>query len=170
MVVKQAPCRVIGYIRCVFNRKFQGGIMRHGCVLLLFLVPGLSAGADIYRCSGEQGEPAFSQRPCGSDSTPVLELRSPPGGPATGLRASEQAWLADRDRAAQARRDRGRNVGSDAGRRAQAVARQAYQCRRKHHDLDTVKAQLRRGYKPAAGERLRRRRRAYEDYLSAFCP
>jgi hypothetical protein len=28
---------------------------------------------------------------------------------------------------------------------------------------------LRRGYKPAEGERLRRRRDDYEEYLRAFC-
>jgi hypothetical protein len=58
--------------------------------------------------------------------------------------------------------------GSAADERA-AVQRQAYRCRHKRRALEAVRAKLRHGYKPASGERLRRSRRAHEDYLSTFC-
>lgn len=128
----------------------------------------------VYRCVGESGEPAFSQRPCSAAAAPVVTLpqRASPTG--SGLRASEKAWLAQRrsgreagGRAASGSRDAARRGrGSDS----QKASEQAYRCRQKRRALDAVKATLRRGYKPAQGEKLRRRRRSHEDYLAAFCP
>ena len=139
------------------------------CIWLPLLLLGAAARADIYRCSGEFGEPSFTQRPCSGDST--VAVREVPAGPApaSGLRPAERAWLERR------RRDSGRGgTGKRKARPTQGSVReraraQAYRCRSKRRALDGVKAKLRRGYKPAGGEKLRRRRRAYEDYLATFC-
>ena len=139
------------------------------CIWLPLLLMGFAARADIYRCSGEFGEPTFSQLPCGGDST-IAVRQAPSGeGPATGLRPSERAWLDRRDRESRRGKVKKRKPRVTQAAAKTAAATQAYRCRSKRRSLDEVKAKLRRGYKPASGERLRRRRRAYEDYLSTFC-
>ena len=127
---------------------------------LLFAASGVSA--DIYQCEGEHGETVFSQIPCGS--TARVSVRSRPSPAASGIREGEAAWLAERQRQRDAKQSR--RVVSRA---APARSRQAEQCTKKRLALSSVNAELRRGYKPAKGEKLRRRRRSYEDYLSAFC-
>lgn len=139
------------------------------CFWLSLFLAGFSARADIYRCGGDFGEPSFSQRPCAAGSTVAVQQISPSATPASGLRPSERAWLEQRNRASR----RG-GVKKSSPRRTQAAAKrvakvQAHRCRSKRRSLDEVKAKLRRGYKAASGEKLRRRRRAYEDYLATFC-
>ena len=124
----------------------------------------------IYRCEGEHGEPSFRQRPCGHDSTVAAPATRTATGGVDGLRASEQAWLEQRERARRRPRGTERRPRSSQEAAVRAARKQAHRCRKKGRALDEVKARLRRGYKPAQGEKLRRRRRAYEDYLATFCP
>jgi hypothetical protein len=127
-----------------------------------FFIP--PAIADVFRCQGEAGEVLYTQHPCDAGT----RLVAAPGvsAVATGVRDSEVAWLKARQK--------GKSPGSTARRgksdgKRQQLARQQYQCQRKRASLSAVNADLRRGYKPAQGEKLRRRRAAYEDYLEAFC-
>lgn len=122
------------------------------------------ANAEVFRCPGDAGEVLYTQHPCDAGTRIVAA----PGVPAvaTGVRASETAWLKARQKGKSAG-PAGRPVKA-AGKRAQ-LAKQQYQCQRKRASLAAVNADLRRGYKPAQGEKLRRRRAAYEDYLGAFC-
>ncbi len=136
-------------------------------MLSVALISGASVAADIYRCSGESGEVLFSQLPCASAGTVLIRESSDVPPSAGGLRASERAWLRERE---QKRTLPRRQSGKTATRSAAAKVKQAYQCRRKRADLEAIGAKMRRGYKPAQGEKLRRRRRAFEDYLAAFCP
>jgi len=138
--------------------------------LLVLLLVGVPAGltADIYRCPGEQGEILYSGRPCGVDAIVVLDQPVAVPGAAAGLRPSEVRWLKARERERAGRRGQEKPRAEATKRRATAD-QQAYRCQRKQHQLDAVRSKLRRGYKPAQGERLRHRRRALEDYLSAFC-
>ncbi|MGB5640873.1 MAG: DUF4124 domain-containing protein [Sedimenticolaceae bacterium] len=138
-------------------------------ICLALLMPGLPVRADIYRCSGASGEPSFSQRPCGSDTTLVIQEAAGRRGDAVGLRPGERAWLQERARGSRegAQTDRRRRVSaSDAKRKSEE---RAHRCQKKRRALDSVASRLRRGYKPAQGEGLRRRRAGYEDYLAAFC-
>lgn len=138
-------------------------------ICLVLLVPISPVGADIYRCNGAAGEPSFSQQPCGSDSTIVISEAARRPGQAVGLRPGERAWLE--------KRARGSWKGTETDRRAQVstgVAKskseeRAYRCQQKRRALESLGSRLRRGYKPAQGESLRRRRAGYEDYLTAFC-
>lgn len=82
-----------------------------------------------------------------------------------GLRRSEAAWLTKRAKQRPRRPAKPQRAG---GGKAQK-RRQAQQCWKKEQQLDAVRARLRRGYKASAGERLRRQRRSYEDYLRRFC-
>jgi hypothetical protein len=136
---------------------------------MALLMVGLSARAEIYRCDGAFGEPSYSQRPCREGPSQAVLQTPTRFAEGAGLRASERAWLQEREqqRAAQKKRPK-RSVKTPSEMR-QAQSRQAYRCRTKRRALDAVKRELRRGYKPAKGERLRARRRAYADYIAAFC-
>ncbi len=136
---------------------------------MALLLVGLSARAEIYRCDGAFGEPSYSHRPCREGSSQAVPLGPTRDAEGAGLRASERAWLREREqqRAAQKKRPK-RSVKTQSETR-QAEIRQAYRCRTKRRALDAVKRELRRGYKPAKGERLRARRRAHADYIATFC-
>jgi len=136
----------------------------------LLLAFCFSAEADIYRCNGEFGEPYYAQQPCGDDAVVAVSVKpSVASGPAQGIRPGERAWLEQRhrNRSGSRKTKRPSRVSSAASRKA--TRNQAYRCRKKRRALDAVRAKLRRGYKPASGEKLRRRRAAHEDYLATFC-
>ena len=133
------------------------------CVVIM-LWPAV-ASATVYRCVGEAGEPEFRQQPCGT--TAVMRGAAENSASTTGVRASERAWLKKRERV-KTDKPKKRATGS-AAKRAEKARKQAYRCTQKRRALDAVNAELRRGYKPARGERLRRRQRAHRDYLDAFC-
>jgi hypothetical protein len=155
----------------VTQHRFQGGNVRNLFIFtpLLLGIWAPPVGAEVYRCVGEHGEPAFSRQPCGS-ATRVVELPvTPEAAGGTGIRDSERRWLEQREKARQSARSkstRRKPAATDTAGRAQ---KQRYQCRRKARALDAVKARLRRGYRPGEREKLRRRRADYEDYLDAFC-
>lgn len=145
--------------------------MRFRLVLLISMsLAGPPASSAVYRCVGEQGEPAFSQHPCdGAAVTLVGDRPKPSTSPrGRGLRPSERTWLEQR------RADK-RASGESVRRPARAtsskseMARQAYRCQRKRRDLEALNARLRRGYKASQAPGLHRRQQAYRDYLDAFC-
>jgi hypothetical protein len=134
----------------------------------LMLIASAGATADIYRCRGSAGEVSYSQHPCAAATrifTPTTGAASRE--PGRGVRASETEWLESRreSRAQSAAKSRPAAASRDDKRKA----KQAYQCQQKARALDAVSAKLRRGYKPAQGEKLRRRRDGYADYLRTFC-
>lgn len=135
--------------------------------LLLLLVS--TAESAIYRCDGDFGEPSVRQWPCGDDSAVASGQTATATGGGVGLRASEQAWLKQRERDSRGLRGKQGRSSSSPAAAERAARKQAYNCRKKRRSLDEVRARLRRGYKPASGEKLRRRRRAHEDYLATFC-
>lgn len=132
------------------------------CILLVDV-----GNADIYQCEGADGEPSFSQSPCGSVTRLVPGTADRPRRAAVGIRDSERAWLESRNRA-ERRPARGKAAKGPARTVAQK-RKAAYACRRKRQSLAAISAELRRGYKPARGEKLRRRRASHEDYLATFC-
>ena len=138
-------------------------------IWLSMLLLGFSARADIYLCKGDLGEPSFRQQPCADRSTLAVRRPSSAGGPVPGLRPAERAWLDQRQRESDRGGKKRRQPRSRPAATKAAAQTQAYRCRSKRRSLDEVKAKLRRGYKPASGEKLRRRRGAYEDYLATFC-
>ena len=121
-----------------------------------------SALSAVYRCEQADGTFVFQQSACFSGHAP-LDL-APLNTLGDKLRKSEQDWLKQRVKKARRRNAASPRFDSDSTRR-----RQAEKCLRKPQQLGAVKAKLRRGYKPAQGERLRRRRDDYAEYLRAFC-
>jgi hypothetical protein len=136
---------------------------------LSLLLSASTAGAEVYRCAGEFGEPFFSQRPCRGGAAVVIRTGPADVAPGPGLRPTERAWLAERERAQGRSSAAKRRVRQDHAAIERKAKKQAHRCRSKRRSLDEVRARLRRGYQPAQGEKLRRRRRAYEDYLATFC-
>ena len=141
--------------------------MRVSVVLLVCLSLLSPVRAEIYRCVGDSGEPSFTHLPCAQGSTLKVPPAAAAGGAGSGLRPAEQAWLAERER--ERRPARTARPRAEPAKHRNKARVQAYRCRSKRRSLDEVRARLRRGYKPAQGEKLRNRRRAYEDYLATYC-
>jgi hypothetical protein len=135
-----------------------------GIWLLWFMLLPVWAGgaaAAVYRCKAAGGV-QFQDWPCGR--APVVR-GAPEADPAQGLRRGELLWLRQRQRQAAVRAHRER-PGKRRRRRDDARARRCWARRQR---LEQVADRLRRGYRAAQGERLRRQRRTLEDYLSRFC-
>lgn len=126
-------------------------------VLLPLLFAASAASADIFVCDGDP--PVYQDVPCGSSAISSGEASA-----GAGVRESERRWL-------ESRRQSGSAVATQpaASDGAAADRRQQQQCWKTRQRLDEVRAKLRRGYKPAQGERLRRQRRRHEDYLFRYC-
>lgn len=142
--------------------------MRFRSHLVVFVCLWPASGAlagHVHRCTGPDGEPMFSQSPCGSAATASVIRVAPSGTAGSGLRGTELEWLADRDR------QRAKSGMRDA--RAKPVPADGKvapnECEKRKVSLDDVNARLRRGYTPAQGERLRHRRRMLENYIAAAC-
>lgn len=127
------------------------------CVLYACLVPAM---AGVYRCDTPDGA-AFQDRPCGGGTAVVVDDSGYSSG--SGLRASERRWLKEH-RGRKPPKTKVVTSGRSGDRKAQAR-----RCWNKQARLEAVRARLRRGYKASQGDRLRRQRRNYEDYLSRFC-
>jgi len=119
--------------------------------------------ATVYRCPQPDGSIAFQQTACSQGE--MISVETPASG-WNGLRADEQARLKNRPQP--------RNESSKSANKAGAQTDwqgkgESKTCWGKRQQLEKARTKLRRGYKPAEGERLRRQRDAYEDYLRRFC-
>jgi hypothetical protein len=119
----------------------------------------------IHRCVGSAGEVVFSQIACGTTAVP-FELREAQA-VGEGLRASERAWL-DR-RAGEAVEAITETTPRSGAQSADRDRQLRYRCQRTRQQLDTVRAERRRGYKAGRGAKLRERQAKYETYLDSFC-
>lgn len=128
------------------------------------LCPVSIAGTSVFRCIGSAGEIVFSQTDCGVGA---MTLDTPPvQAIGEGLRPAERAGLdATRD-AASRRRDA---APARTDRSAASAKKQRYRCSRTRQQLDSVKAERRRGYPAGKGRALRERQAKYEAYLASFC-
>ena len=129
-----------------------------GCCLCLG-----QASAQFYRCVGASGEVSFQGVACLDGEERRLSVRSAYSA-GEGLRQSEVLWLKRRERLGQNGKKKRKPKTT-----AIAQSQQEKRCWKKQQQLNTVKAKLRRGYKPAQGDKLRRKRKSYEQYLFQFC-
>lgn len=132
------------------------------CMALYFALPGFSS-ADIFRCQRPSGEVVFQSTPCPEAEGGRLSLK-PLNVLGEPLRPGERALLVDRTR-----RDRGKSRTKPRKTAEVAQRRLAERCLSKRQKMAAVGAKLRRGYKPAQGERLRRKRNEYAEYVRRFC-
>ena len=134
-------------------------------ILFVVLLTEAAASAEVYRCTQPDGSLSFQQQACShmgqrietGEAQPVwAPLRS-------GEKALYQSYRKrDRQRLAQKRKLRAQP--------ARQPAADERICLAKRQKLESVSAELRRGYKAGRGEKLRRRRDNYEEYLRRFCP
>jgi hypothetical protein len=121
------------------------------------------AFADIYRCQGPEGEVVFQSTGCPKANSEPLTLR-PLNVLGEGLRPGERALLIDKGSPNR------RQSRTKPGKNTKLAQRQlAERCLARRQKLAALGAKLRRGYKRAQGERLRRKRDEHAEYLRQFC-
>ena len=131
----------------------------------LLLVPTVACPAEVYRCLASDGSISFQQTACQEAGERIQ----------TG--EAQAVWVSLREEERKLyesyrRRDRKRIEAQRKAERKQVARRKekgATTCYNKQHSLDEVQAKLRTGYKPAEGDRLRRRRDYLEGYIRRFC-
>ena len=130
--------------------------------LILGQCANLRAETSVYRCTTPDGRIEFRQSSCQGDSE------------------EKEVWIEDRktgwepartkiERSSQGSRKSHRRKSGGARASRSARAKQEEKCWKKRQSLDEVNWKLRRGYKPATGVKLRRKRRQYEAYIHEFC-
>jgi hypothetical protein len=131
--------------------------------MALHLALPSSSSADIFRCQRASGEVVFQATRCPEADGHRLSLR-PLNVLGEPLRPGERALLVK-----QTRRKRGQARTKSRKNVDVTQRRLAERCLAKRQRLAAVGAKLRRGYKPAQGERLRRKRNEYAEYVRQFC-
>jgi len=131
---------------------------------LLFAVLAVSsirapAGTTVYSCEDAEGRIEFRQQPCTPD---VVEN-------AVSIEDRRTGWVPPVEQPKAASSPRPAVGGRKASRQSAAGSRQADRCWEKRRKLADVNRELRRGYKPSRGDKLRHRRRTYEAYIDRFC-
>ena len=130
-------------------------------VAFLFPAPVI-ADTNVFRCIAPDGKIEFRQTAC-ADGAEEREITVEDE--KSGWKPPEAVFEKKTKRAKNsAARKRKTDRDSQA-----AKARQEEKCWKKRQALEEVNWKLRRGYKPAAGVKLRHKRRMYEDYLWRFC-
>lgn len=141
-------------------RTGHGGVVMFGGWITLFMLLSWSmqGSAAVYRCSESDGGVLYQQVPCVGGSEVNLETRTTEWVTAPTIRR-------DRRSGSSGKRDR----QAALSRAARAEARQEKACWRAEQRIDRIEWTLRKGYKPARGERLRQQRREKQAYLRKFC-
>ena len=118
-----------------------------------------SAQASVHRCTAPDGSVEFRQRACQeahtSTQVQIEDNRTgwvPPAG--------DEPATAAKEKKTKERRSPG--VADDKDKYAD-------RCWSKRQQIERVNAELRAGYTPQRGVKLRRRRSEYEEYLSRYC-
>lgn len=134
------------------------GVCLFIAVTLLHVEPVLAAEAGVYRCDQPDGAVEFRLGPCAGDPGEPLEIRP-------------QLFPGKQFGGPQLRRKKASSrSGDESGDRRTRLARTAEKrCWRTRKNIEKIERRLRQGYSRSQGERLRERRRDYEDYLRVFC-
>jgi hypothetical protein len=126
--------------------------------LFCALLPVAGAAGELYRCDEAGEAPSFQAHPCVGGE--VVEL----GQPAAywePLRPAERRLWRDIRRAEKA---------SPPPRRARSSGKASERtCWQRRRQLEALAAKLRRGYRAAQGERLRRRRDTLQGFIRRYC-
>jgi hypothetical protein len=128
------------------------------------LAADVGGETQVYRCTTPDGKIEFRQDACSAaaDGQEVtIENRQTGWDPAK--LETEQGW---KDLTTPKPKPRERKVDKQD---SAAKARQKEKCWEKRQHIEDIDWRLKRGYKPSTGNRLRHKRRLYEDYISQFC-
>jgi len=131
-------------------------------LLVLLFAATVGAETSVYRCVSSNGNLEFRQTPCtsGAEGQEVrIEDRKTGWEPArTKLRRKPKSPPATATRKRKAEK-----------RPPPAFARQSEKCWKRRRLVAAINRQLRRGYRPATGVKLRHKRRTHEEYMRRFC-
>lgn len=116
----------------------------------------LTTMASVYRCPDASGAVLFQQMPCAEGVELELDVR-----------ATE--WVAAPESKSDKRKAPVRKNPRQRTQLARESARQEKACWKARQRIEKIEWALRKGYKPARGERLRQQRREQQDYLRQFC-
>ncbi len=124
----------------------------------------LQAGVSVYRCTDSAGRVELRQTYCPSGDQQQLQVE-----------IGNVGWVRSKSTAGSgqmtgAKRKTGRRTSKSEKSEAPPPdeARQ-HRCWKAKNNLERIQRQLRQGYRPAQGEKLRQRRREQEQYLQRFC-
>ena len=127
------------------------------------MLPGsVAAQAQIYRCTSADGSIEFRQHPC-ADRQRSRTVK---------IEDTRTGWVPPKPEPESESQDPPKQETAASRRRAARVPdadRYAERCWRKRQQIQRVNNELRAGYRPARGERLKDRRRRYEAYVDEFC-
>ncbi len=114
----------------------------------------------VYRCTAADGSVEFRERSCqGQDQERALEIRD-----------NRTGWVPPEPEAPVTGKPEGKSRGKPKPRATATDAdRYKERCWNKRQEIQGINNELRAGYKPARGERLKRRRREHEAFIDRYC-
>jgi hypothetical protein len=128
-------------------------MMKIQLVLFLFLLPLLSH-AEIYRCVGELGETVLTDQPCLADgSSQQFSTLSVTEGKVVKLPAYSST----------------KKTRRKSTKRYSSSKTAFEECLGWKVQIEKISKELRAGYRPSRGEKLKRRRRIYEELSMEHC-
>lgn len=132
-----------------------------GCLItlsLLILFP-LAGASAVYRCPDADGAVLFQQLPCSAGSKVELDVGTTEW---VNTPASSSARNKPKPKKKRASATTQRRLTQDNKKQQQA-------CWKARQRIEKIEWDLRKGYKPSRGERLRQQRRQQKDYRRQFC-
>ncbi|MCF6281362.1 MAG: DUF4124 domain-containing protein [Candidatus Polarisedimenticolaceae bacterium] len=127
------------------------------CCLFLIFSQALQAAPQFYRCVDAQGNIAFQQTSCLTGRQDLVEVRD-----------NRVGWVPPKVVKKRAKVTK-KGPSTSTAKQAREKRQQDKSCWRAEQNLEQVESKLRRGYKAAAGDRLRAKRTRHESYLREFC-
>jgi hypothetical protein len=110
----------------------------------------------VYRCTSPDGAVEFSQRPCkGGVNAEALDIQD-----------QRTGWVPPKPEPEPPTNKRKKRTKSE---KQSNRDKYAERCWKKRQQVKSINNELRAGYSPARGERLKKRRREHEAFISEYC-
>jgi hypothetical protein len=144
---------------CPHSYYLNAVIARLITLFLLALFPLVGVAA-VYRCPDVGGAVLFQQLPCSEGSEVRLDV---------GTTEWVNTTAKPSARSKKSKSKKKSDTAATQRKLAQANKKQEQACWKARQRIEKIEWDLRKGYKPSRGERLRQQRRQQEDYLRQFC-
>jgi hypothetical protein len=144
---------------CPIGYRLNVVIGRLITLFLLILIP-LAGTSAVYRCPDAEGAVLFQQLPCSEGSEIKLDVNTTEWANAPGSSSPHSKKSKSKKKS---------DTAATQRKLAQAHKKQEQACWKARQRIEKIEWDLRKGYKPSRGERLRQQRRQQEDYLRQFC-
>ncbi len=150
--------------------------LRGRLLLLLLLVTPLQAFAEIYKCTSQNGQITFSEKPCPEQQSEPVEIEigttyTPPEySTPTGLRPGESQYLHDLEMQEKGY-DRYRG---EVQRRSSRSSSKSYdtrreQCLKYKNEVNNLRSRMSQGYSTSSGNYMNKRMWEYKRKVSKSC-